>query len=1335
MKQTFKRVLFSLLALQIVLLYIYFMDSNWHDTQHLKAMQGEYTVSNQLSAAGITAFVQDESLCMWIGTKSGLNIYNGHNYKQLFCQTADSTTIPDNSILALMRDSKGTMWVATPNGVARHVGWFKFRRYDIPFTPDGAYQLADYGEQGVLVNNGTDVYCIKEDKVTHFYHFDLYSNNSNYIFPDCNGGFWVIQPTLARHFDIHRKQTQEPIRFDANICSTMQQGDTLWLSQSRYLAAIDLRHNKLIYRTPEQLPIIPNAIYAKNAHQVLLSSNYHGLYSYDLRNQDLTKITDSDFHLRHRDVTICTFFGDADQNLWIGFQQGSFQVISPSTITYSKLNNLPLNHGTQGETITSLGAVGHHVIGSTEDRVFCYDAQQQSFNSYLYNEIFNDSPYFRQTLEDVVPYDDNRAWLISNVRILSCQFSKGKIERLARVFSREHTGPVLGFGLRVGHELLTTSNSNYLLRSRFGSDICDSIAVGSTKYGRESRLLLLPDGRVLIVMKGLEMALYHPNNGTVEMLTIDRSQMPLNADPNVVFIDSHKRIWIGTRRNGLYYFDYPKRTLSRVDFVPFSHIQTVQEDNRGELWFCSDNEIFALNPQDSTLHFSSYPQSTNARENNLYYINSCKLPQGNNLIVGTSAGCRIYPFDYAQNQTDYNLSIQGLYIDAIDNQRIGINSRFEQGDHFTFGHNENNLTFEFASVNYGNRERMMYQYMMEGVDKNWSIPTLQPNVSYTQLRPGRYCFKVRLIASQHHDALTQREIFITVKPSFWCSAAAIYFYFMCLVGIIFYIQYALFRNQKNKLRMEQLEAERARDQRTNEANMNFFANISHEFRNPLTIISGPLLMLKEDASLPYAARKSLNMVCMSVNRMLALIDQMLDFNKLETDALKLQVAQCDVVTRMQSLVTLVAESAILRGIHVTTTCAVENLYVWMDDDKFEKIMSNLLTNALKHTPDKGTINISLAPIDADHLCIKVYNSGAPIDDSRLQDIFKRYYQVKGNEATHQYGWGTGIGLYYVKRLTELHHGHISVQNEPQGGVSFIFTFPICEKAYTPEEHALPQTQLQYIAPLPVTLPADDAIDANQHAVNEAVKKPVILIVDDDIAVAQYTRSLFADDFVVVNKYSAESALEEIENIKPNIILSDVIMGNMNGYEFCRKLKSNLLTCHIPVILITAKSTVNEQVEGLKEGANAYVTKPFDPRYLKAVVESLLQNIKMLRQKLAAGEQNDLSNEAGLSEQDRNFLNQVYALMEKHISDQDLSVNTISQELLISHSKFNYKLKELTGEAPGTFFRKYKLNVAAKLLKEGKHNVSEVAYMTGFGTASYFSVAFKKQFGKSPSEYV
>lgn len=244
---------------------------------------------------------------------------------------------------------------------------------------------------------------------------------------------------------------------------------------------------------------------------------------------------------------------------------------------------------------------------------------------------------------------------------------------------------------------------------------------------------------------------------------------------------------------------------------------------------------------------------------------------------------------------------------------------------------------------------------------------------------------------------------------------------------------------------------------------------------------------------------------------------------------------------------------------------------------------------------------------------------------------------------------------------------------------------------------------------------------------------MVLIVDDDTAVAQYVRSLFGDEYVVVNKYSAESALESIADIKPDIILSDVIMGEMNGYDFCRQLKADLMTCHIPVILITAKSNVNEQVEGLGCGANAYVTKPFDPRYLRALVSSLLHNVMLLRKKLGEGESTETVTE-GLAEQDRLFLDKLYELMEKHISDQNLNVATISKELLISHSKFNYKLKELTGETPGNLFRKFKLNKAARMLREGQHNVSEVAYTTGFGTVSYFSVAFKKQFGVSPSEY-
>lgn len=367
------------------------------------------------------------------------------------------------------------------------------------------------------------------------------------------------------------------------------------------------------------------------------------------------------------------------------------------------------------------------------------------------------------------------------------------------------------------------------------------------------------------------------------------------------------------------------------------------------------------------------------------------------------------------------------------------------------------------------------------------------------------------------------------------------------------------------------------------------------------------------------------------------------------------------------------------------------------------------------------------------LRVCVYNTGDHIEENKIQNIFKRYYQVNNTLATHEYGWGTGVGLYYVQKLVELHHGDIRIRNEEEGGVSFIYVIPIDETAYAHDEHTAQQESIMQIPTENLTDKTEEKIYNNLHIVNETAKKPVILIVDDDTAVAQYIRSLFINDYVVINKYSAEAAIEELEVICPDIILSDVVMADMNGYELCKKVKSNLMTCHIPVILITAKSNIAEQVEGLEVGANAYITKPFDPRYLKAIVQNQLGNMKILRQKLGEGEQSEKVKE-GLAEQDRKFIDNLYELMEKHISEQDLNITTISQELLISHSKFNYKLKELTGETPGSFFRKFKLNKAAKLLREGQHNVSEVAYMTGFGTVSYFSVAFKKQFGVSPSEY-
>lgn len=411
-------------------------------------------------------------------------------------------------------------------------------------------------------------------------------------------------------------------------------------------------------------------------------------------------------------------------------------------------------------------------------------------------------------------------------------------------------------------------------------------------------------------------------------------------------------------------------------------------------------------------------------------------------------------------------------------------------------------------------------------------------------------------------------------------------------------------------------------------------------------------------------------------------------------------------------------------------------------------MSNLFTNALKYTAPGGIIRIQ-ASADEERLKVSVFNSGQPVAEDKIQDVFKRYYQLSDSQDSHQYGWGSGIGLYYVKRLVELHHGEIHVKNihavsetsseaSLRNGVEFCFSLPTAKSIYNKVEIV---AQEKHVMQIPLEVKSEEERVKNSLAGNVSAPSknlPRILIVDDDVDVAAYLHQLFSSDYEVVNRYSAEEALTDLEEVKPDIILSDIIMGKMSGLEFCKMLKGNLSFSHIPVVLITAMASIHNQIDGLKLGAVAYVTKPFDPAYLKALVKSQLQNMQMLRQRLnESTETGSLSAKVAdtLSLQDQKFMDELYGWMEKRSAEQDLNVATVCRDMLISPAKFNYKIKELTGETPGIFFRKYKLNKAAAWLREGKYSISEIAVLTGFSTAAHFSVAFKKQFGVSPSEYL
>ena len=554
------------------------------------------------------------------------------------------------------------------------------------------------------------------------------------------------------------------------------------------------------------------------------------------------------------------------------------------------------------------------------------------------------------------------------------------------------------------------------------------------------------------------------------------------------------------------------------------------------------------------------------------------------------------------------------------------------------------------------------------------------------------------------------------------------------------IAYYLYRNARRvvaaRRAARQAQMEKEQELRTNQMNMSFFANIAHEFRTPLTMIAGPVGQLAKSDSIDGEERSLLSIAQRSIQRMFKLVNQLMDFNKLENDSLRLSVEQIDVVKLMNDICDTFEFNAKEKGLTLNRFGMEDQLMAWTDGDKLEKIVTNLLSNALKFTPRGGRIDVQLDVVD-NKVKVSVADTGKGIPEEQCDNIFKRYYQLD-NQTKAVVNWGTGIGLYYARRLAELHHGSLTAGNRQEGtGAVFTLVYPMNEQAYTQEERRPLEGEgvADYrIVDSPASV-ASHLSSLTSHLSNDDDNRPTILIVDDDTEIINYMRLLFSNDYRLITCLDADTALEEMRAEEPNIVLSDVAMPGKDGYQLCQEIKQDIQLSHIPVILVTAKITAENQVEGLNVGADAYVTKPFEPAVLSALIQSQLKNRDRVRKLLAkATTTEDEGVDNALSEQDKHFMEELYKLMEEELSNSELDVTRITKMLYISRTKLYYKIKGLTGETPSSFFRTYKLNRAAELLKGGKHTVAEIADMTGFSTQSHFSVVFKKQFGVTPTEY-
>ena len=679
-------------------------------------------------------------------------------------------------------------------------------------------------------------------------------------------------------------------------------------------------------------------------------------------------------------------------------------------------------------------------------------------------------------------------------------------------------------------------------------------------------------------------------------------------------------------------------------------------------------------------------------------------------------------------------------------------------------HKENIFSVHFAALDYTNPQNIQYAYILDGFEKQWTFADKQRSVTYTNLPKGEYVLRVRSTNSDGVWVDNERILNIVILPSFWETPVAYVLYVLFILIIILVAVYILFT-------IYRLKHEVSVEQQISDIKLRFFTNISHELRTPLTLIAGPVEQVLKNDKLPADAREQLVVVERNTNRMLRLVNQILDFRKIQNKKMKMQVQRVDIVPFVRKVMDNFEAVAEEHRIDFLFQTEKEHLYLWVDADKLEKIVFNLLSNAFKYTPNGKMITMFIRE-DEKTVSIGVQDQGIGIAENKKKSLFVRFENLVDKNLFNQAS--TGIGLSLVKELVEMHKATISVDSHLGEGSCFKVDFLKGKEHYDKEAEFILEDadaparmgQVVDIANSSIqseTLVSDDSekIDDvyGEEFAKEENSKELMLLVEDNQELREFLRSIFSPMYRVVEAADGKEGASKALKYLPDIIISDVMMPEKDGIEMTRELRADMTTSHIPIILLTAKTTIESKLEGLEYGADDYITKPFSATYLQARVENLLMQRKKLQSfyrdslmhiNISTGQEEvpvatDMpSAEEDVSEtppttlemspNDRKFMDKLVGLMEQNMDNGELVVDDLVRELAVSRSVFFKKLKTLTGLAPIEFIKEMRIKRATQLIETGEFNMTQISYMVGINDPRYFSKCFKAQVGMTPTEY-
>jgi signal transduction histidine kinase/ligand-binding sensor domain-containing protein/DNA-binding response OmpR family regulator len=1326
--------------------------------RHLNKMDG-------LSQNSVFSIAQDKEGFMWFGTRDGLNRYDGYRMVVYRQRENDATAIAGNDIRCLyFDDQKGQLWVGTSTGLSLYRSSQDNFINFLPGEKPGALLggsirtiLRDrQGRLWVGTNRGLHVY---DDERMAFRVIrgerglpgEISSNNIKTLYEDLNGQLWVgtedgLNRLVGREGEdyIFEQALQDGghVLAGQHIKAIVQQADSVyWIGT----------HSHGLYKWDPKCQILeqyqersdqPNSLSHNNIRTLevapdnsLWAGTFVGLNRYRPETNGFEVLLhEEEVPSSLSNSSIRSIFFDHRGSMWVGTYYGGVDFYDEQINRFKYLQRQVNGRGLSHNVVSSFweNENGDLWIGTEGGGLNFLDRKTGQFTYYTSKNKLSGNNV--KTLAEANGY----LWVgLFNAGLDRLDLATGAIRHY-----RHQSGQARGlpddniYGLLPeGNQLWIASYGGGLARMNMDTEsfrVYRHDPEDTTSLSSDLTRVIFKD-RAGFYWLGTDNGLDRFSSGGAEK-ELQFQHILSGVEVYALCQTKDGSIWVGTYSDGLFHLNPEGAVIHQFTEqggLPGHTIFGILEGGNQQLWLSTNNGLAKLDRRNQT--FTAYNYSDGIRNLEFNFNAYYKTRKGELLFGGTQGVTLFNPSDIKRNTFVPPLVFTTL---KTFNQKVGVGS--EEGlldqainytESLTFAYNRANFTLGFAALDYLNPSNNNYSYLLEGVGEDWTYSKGETEATYTLQRPGTYYFRLR---GGNNDGLwnpKERHIRIEVQPPPWLTGWA-YLAYAVMLALIFAgtIRFLRLRHQ---LELEALEKRQRED--LHEAKLRFFTNIAHEFRTPLTLITGPLEELVRE-QLPVPVHRRLVSIEYNAKRLLYLVNQLLNFRKLEADHEQMQAAEGNLVRFMEEIFLSFQELAHSRGIDYRFECTADEVMVFFDRDKMEKVIFNLLSNAFKFTPEGGRIKLAVTQEDK-HAVIEVSDTGRGVPKVLQEQIFKRFYE---KEATFRHSFkGTGIGLAVSRQLVGMHHGSISVESEEGQGATFVVRLPKGRSHLSASEiiegFRDSEDIRQYLeAPLQPT----EATGANASgSAGEWPGKdaPLLLIVEDNDEVRSFIEEIFKTEYRLESAVDGQDGLSKAARISPDLIISDVMMPKMDGITLCRKLKTDLSTSHIPVLLLTARTGLIFKLEGLETGADDYLTKPFSPKELKLRVQNLL----LVRQKLRERFEriaNLSPKEIAVTSADERFLDRALNVAEEQMANADFSVEDFARALNVSRPLLFVKIKALTNLTPNNFLKGIRLKRAAQLLRQQKLSVSEVAYQVGFKDPRYFSKCFQKSFGETPSAF-